>query len=117
MAEPAGGWAREDWDRYLMGDRGYPLDGNELWTYFRMGHPFARGQPHYPSSAGTPQYPITPPGLESMIGDTRTRNWIQYILSSMGFMAPGFAQPRYSMFAPPQRRPTTFMFPPYLGGY
>lgn len=118
MAEPAGGWTKEDWDRYLMADRGYPLQGWELNKYYRTGHPFTPGQPHYPSYSAAPtQYPITPERLGGLVGDVRTRNWLQFLLSQMGFMAPGFPQPRYTMFAPPQRSPTMFMFPPYVGGY
>lgn len=116
MAQPAGGWSKEDWDRYLYGERGYPLQGNELWNYYRMGHPFARGHPNYPTSEAS-QYPLTPMRLEDLIGDLRTRNWIQFVLSQMGFMSPGYPQPRYSMFRPQPRRPTMFTMPQYGGSF
>lgn len=109
----------EDW-LGLAGYMGYP--SVESWA--GAGWPQPPGGWGFPSYAQPrprpqpqPQYPITPMRLEQLIEHRRTREWIGYVLSQIGLMAPGIQQPRFSMFAPPTRRPTTFFFPPYLGGY
>lgn len=112
---------RRDVEEWAWRTYGRPAYGYEIFRGERQRPPW--GIPPRPPGTrrrGGPRaapYAIMPSQLEGLITNPRVRSWIAYVLGEMG-LYPETARPTYyGLGAPAARRPTTFFFPPFIGGY